>query len=92
MGEYIMNKFPEIVKKLRKENKLTQQQLANFLNLSQRTYAHYEAGDREPSIETILLIANYFKVSTDYLLGRYTLKDIYEVREINKEIQIEKVG
>ena len=59
---------------LRKEKKLTQQEIADKINVSQRTYAHYEKGDREPNIETMIRLADYYKVSLDYLTGRYERK------------------
>lgn len=62
--------FSEIIKKVRHKNKETQQQMADRLGVSQRTVASWESGDRMPTYETLLLIANLYKVSTDYLLGR----------------------
>ena len=62
------NKLPQILKMLRINNKLTQLQIANALNISQRAYSYYEVGNREPSIETIMQIANYFNVSIDKLI------------------------
>jgi Predicted transcriptional regulators len=59
------------MKKCRIENKLTQQEIADKLNIHQATYAGYESGKHKPEPETIVKIADIFKVSTDYLLGRY---------------------
>lgn len=56
---------------LRKENNLSQKELAEKINISQRAYAHYEKGDREPSLETLIKLAEYYKVSLDYITGRY---------------------
>jgi transcriptional regulator with XRE-family HTH domain len=64
-------RFPLILKELRKNNKMTQQQLADKLHISQRAYAHYEKGEAEPNIETLLRLAELFNVSLDYLMGRY---------------------
>ena len=64
-------KIGEVLKGLRKDRKLTQQQIADEVNISQRAYAHYEKGDREPNIETMIRLADYYKVSLDYLTGRY---------------------
>ena len=61
-----------VLKKLRKERGLTQTEVADALNISQKTYSHYENGTRKPDIEMLLDISNYFKVSTDVLLGRYS--------------------
>lgn len=57
------------IKELREQKKLTQQQVAEALHISRQVYGFYENGKREPNIETIIRIANYFGVSTDYLLG-----------------------
>lgn len=55
---------------LRNEKKLTQRQIAKILNISQGTYNNWENGNTEPSIEQIIRLADYFDVSTDFLLGR----------------------
>jgi transcriptional regulator with XRE-family HTH domain len=64
----------ERLKQLREKRKLTQQELADALNISRGTYAHYEINRREPDDSTKLKIADYFKVTTDYLLGNDTLQ------------------
>ena len=58
------------LKKLRKDRNLTQVRLASLLGIPQSTYSGYEAGSREPDIEMLDKLANYFGVSVDYLLGR----------------------
>ncbi len=63
------NLLPERLKTLRKEKKLTQQQLADKLGLISVTYLRYEKGQREPSIDTLMQIATFFEVSIDYLVG-----------------------
>ena len=62
--------FSEMIKKVRHQNKDTQQQMADKLGVSQRTVASWESGDRMPTYETLLQIAKLYQVSTDYLLGR----------------------
>lgn len=59
-----------LVKELRKEKKLTQKQLAVALGISATCYAGYEQGYREPNIEMIKKMSDFFGVSVDYLLGR----------------------
>lgn len=56
------------LKKLRNRLGLTQDQVSTDLQMNRATYAHYETGRREPDIETLKLLANYYKVTTDYLL------------------------
>lgn len=70
-----MNNFHTVLKELRKESKKTQTQIAKELNLTQRTYSYYETGTREPSIDTLISIADYYKISLDILTGRYTKSD-----------------
>lgn len=59
---------------------ITQKILADDLNIATTTLNGYIKNNRQPSFETLILIANYFGVSCDYLLGNennsYTVKDI----------------
>lgn len=61
-----MNKL----KDLRIKNGKTQKELANFLGISDVAYYYYESEKRDMSPDIILKLANYFNVSTDYLLGK----------------------
>lgn len=65
-----MKVFQERLIEQRKLNKLTQRQLAEYLQITQPSYIRYENGSAEPSLETLVKIADYFDVSVDYLLGR----------------------
>ncbi len=58
------------LKELRKNNKITQKQIANALELSERNYQYLEYGTVKPSYDTLLKLADYFDVSLDYLVGR----------------------
>ena len=60
----------EQLKILRLSHKLTQQEVANILGVDRTTYVKYETGKSEPTFETLVRLADYFGVSTDYLLGR----------------------
>ena len=55
---------------LRREQGLSQIDLAFAINLSQATLSHYERGDREIRTHTLLQIATYFDVSVEYLIGK----------------------
>ena len=57
------------LKDLRLSKKLSQQQLALRLDLSQQTIYKYENGITEPDIATLIKLANYFNTSVDYLIG-----------------------
>lgn len=65
-----MSKFNIVLKSLRTNNGMTQDQLAKVLKISRSTIGMYEKGDREPDYETLEAIADYFNVDIDYLLGR----------------------
>ncbi len=58
------------LKQLRKERKITQLKLAMDLGLNQNTISRYETGEREADYKTLIMFADYFDVSVDYLLER----------------------
>ena len=62
--------LPERLKILRLEAKLTQKEIAEKLNISQKGYSYWERGEREPNNDSLQKLANIFNVSTDYLLGK----------------------
>jgi len=68
--------FHECLKKLRKERKANQIELANLLDTSPRAFRFYESGDREPNIAGLIALADYFQLSLDYLVGRSDNPDI----------------
>ena len=55
---------------IRKKKHISQLKMALDLNVSQNTISRYETGDREPDLKTLVRIADYFRVSLDYLLER----------------------
>ena len=61
--------FNTRLKDLRLSNNLTQLELAKILDMNERSYRSLESGKSKPKYETIIKIATYFKVSSDYLLG-----------------------
>ncbi len=63
------------LKALRKERKISQIRLAIDLNLNQNTVSRYENLEREADYKTLILLADYFNVSIDYLLGRTDRKN-----------------
>lgn len=62
--------FPRILSLLRKERRLSQKQAAADLGVAQALLSHYEKGKRECGLEFLVKAADYYNVSTDYLLGR----------------------
>ena len=65
-----MKIFQERLIEQRKLNRLTQRQMADFLQIAQPSYIRYENGSAQPSLENLVKLADYFDVSVDYLLGR----------------------
>ena len=55
---------------LREFKNLKQYEIAGVLNITREAYSLYETGKRQPCYETLCLIADYYRVSVDYLLGR----------------------
>lgn len=58
------------LKDLREDHDKTQQAIAEYLNMHRSVYRRYESGQRESPAWVIVKLADYYKVSTDYLLGR----------------------
>ena len=57
------------IKDLREDHNLTQQQIADYLNVKQNTYSQYETGSRQIPVDALIALAAFYKTSTDYLLG-----------------------
>ena len=57
------------IKDLREDRDLTQKELADFLHIKQNTYSQYENGHRQLPIDILIALAQYYKTSTDYILG-----------------------
>ena len=64
--------FATRVKELRKQKRLSQTELGDVLGLTHKSISTIESGVRGTTIEKLILLAKFFEVSTDYLLG---LKD-----------------
>lgn len=70
---------------LRKEHGYTQEQLSDFLNLTRSAISNYELGLNEPSLDTMVAIANLYGVSLDWLMSRTTERYNYNLEtEANK--------
>ena len=64
------NLIKERLKELRKENSLTQKQIAKIINKSETGYASWEQGLSEPCINDLLVLSEYYNVTVDYLIGK----------------------
>ncbi len=69
--------FPNI-RNLREDRDLRQRQLAEVLHVSQNTYSQYETGVIELTAEKLVLLADFYNVSVDYLLGRTEIMEPYK--------------
>lgn len=67
--------FSQRLKALRREKKITQQDLAEYLDVSRATVAGYETKEKQPDFEKMIKIANFFNVSLDYLIIGKNQKD-----------------
>ena len=79
----------KIIRKLRIEKGITQNELSNYLGLTPKMISFYELGERFPPYDIINKLADYFNVSTDYLLGRTDLKNpeklLYEYSNLSTD-------
>lgn len=75
----------EKLKKIRKERNLTIQAVTEGACLALRTYQNYEYGKREISTEALLRLADFYGVSTDYLLGREEKNPFSSFKPVNDE-------
>lgn len=96
-----MGNFADTLRRLRKQEGMTQPQLAQRLGISRSTISMYERGEREPDLAQLQRIADLFQADTDQLLGRSTpAEDDYanqlfaaygEVKEIFDQDDIDDV-
>ena len=63
------------IKEIRVRKNLTQLQVANALGVSSVVYSRYETGNRQPSVDALIWLADLFGVTVDYLLGRQEVED-----------------
>ena len=64
------NKFPKILKELREEKGLTLLALSKLVDISDSSLGRWEHGQADIKSEQLIVLADFFNVSTDYLLGR----------------------
>ena len=67
------NFFGERLKELRVEKGLSQRKFGELLGVCNQTVSFWESGSREPDMDTLVRISDFFDISTDFLLGK---KDI----------------
>lgn len=72
----MQKKLLKRIRDLREDNDLTQAKIASVLGIAQTVYSRYERGYQNIPLEHLLTLADYYKVSTDYIFGRTNKKDI----------------
>ena len=85
-----MQKFSTRLISLRKERGMTQTDLANLIHKKRSTVSGYEIEGKEPDFETVCFLAQYFDVSTDYLLGYSDEKNRVEQVFYNDRVNFER--
>ena len=63
------------IRDLREDNDITQSAMARYLNCSQQVYSNYELGQRDIPTDILIKLANFYEVSTDYLLDLTNKKE-----------------
>lgn len=89
----ILSKFSETLNELIFDNGLTAKSLAEALNAEPSTITRYLRSERVPSVESLVAIADYFKCSTDFLLGRTEENKVHTFKPcppFNKQIEFLK--
>ncbi len=71
--------------KLRKKAKLTQEELGKLLNISNVSYGAYERNESLPPVDKLISLANFYHVTTDYLL------DMEKIEQINFKFTLEEI-
>lgn len=69
-----LNPFSQRLRQLREEKGLLQKDVAKILGITPSAYGYYEQGKREPSMEVLKKLSDFFNVSIDYLLGRTDIR------------------
>lgn len=83
-----MSKFHLRLRELRNSRKLSQQELADLLGISKSSINMYERGEREPGLDTLEAMADFFNVDMDYLMGKTseikTFDDKFDTETLSK--------
>ena len=64
-----MKEYPEIIRELREDHDKTQKEIAELLNTTQQHYSRMENGSTEITADRSIILAKFYNVSADYILG-----------------------
>lgn len=67
-------RYNERIRAIREDSSLTQQKIAELLHIGQRTYADYESGKTRIPVDSLLILAEFYNVSMDYITGASNVK------------------
>ena len=73
------NQYLKNLMKLRKENNLTLQELADIIGIKNQSISRLELGENVPSFNTLITLADYFGISLDYIVGRSNDPTIHQL-------------
>ncbi|MDE7477768.1 MAG: helix-turn-helix domain-containing protein [Lachnospiraceae bacterium] len=68
------------MREIREDTAMTQQKVADLLNIGQRTYADYESGKTRIPVDSLMILAKYYNVSMDYISGASNIKNEYPLK------------
>lgn len=80
-----MDTFKDRLKQLRNEKNLTQEELAKYIGTTRATLASWETGRREPDMETLRKLSDYFNVTLDWLMGNTDIRN--QADEITQAVE-----
>ena len=70
-------RYNERIREIREDDFVTQQKVADLLHIGQRTYADYESGKTRIPVDSLLILAEFYNVSMDYITGASNNKSEY---------------
>lgn len=82
-----MSILSERLKALRNEAGKTQEEMSKLIGISRSTYAEYERGKNKPPIQKLQIIADYFGVTVDYLMGNSSSKPVKNIVDVSSTIE-----
>lgn len=65
-----MDEFPNRLQKMRERRRISRSVMSELCGLSKSVISKYERGERQPKLETLVILADFFECSIDYLVGR----------------------
>lgn len=83
--------YGDRLKKLREKRGFSQRELTSRLNINRSTYARYELNQTQPDYDTLYLLADYFDVTIDYIIGRSNHPKLSEKEDIEADEYIKEL-